>query len=79
MTTTKHEIKNCPNCQKSFECRSGDIIQCQCEGIELKQHHRDYIYKTWNDCLCIDCLNAIRSECDSQHFLKKIDRLVQHR
>lgn len=72
---TKHESKTCPHCQQHFECKTGDIHNCQCETVELMQHHRDYIAAKYNDCLCVSCIREIRSECNMLLFKQKIDNL----
>ena len=58
----KHEIKTCPHCQKNFECKRGNIISCQCESVELQQHHLDEIAQRYDDCLCAHCLEQLRDE-----------------
>ena len=72
----KHETKNCPRCEKGFECKSGDITNCQCETVELLQHHREHIAAEYTDCLCAGCMKAIRSEYNIFLFKQKIDDLV---
>jgi len=72
----KHESKTCPNCQTSFECKSRDIVNCQCESIELNQQHRDYIYDKYDDCLCAGCMEALRGEFNVFVFEKKIKGLL---
>lgn len=76
---TKHEIKICPHCQQYFECKCGDIINCQCESVELKQKHRDYIYQQYDDCLCAGCMIILRREFNVRQFYNKIDQLVTHK
>lgn len=55
----KHEIKTCPRCGSTFECRVGDILQCQCYGITLTIDQQREIIKNYDDCLCRSCLEAI--------------------
>jgi len=75
----KHELKTCPNCHQPFECKSGDIINCQCETVNLEAQHRNYIEKQFNDCLCAQCLVDLRSKINSQQFTQKINNLIcQH-
>lgn len=58
-----NEIKKiCPNCQNSFECKSDDVINCQCASVQLDQTQRDKILKQYDDCLCANCLERLRIE-----------------
>jgi hypothetical protein len=52
----RHETKSCPRCNQAFECKPGNITQCQCFGIELIAELKAYIEQRYNDCLCRDCL-----------------------
>jgi len=72
----KHEIKTCPHCQKTFECKSGDIVNCQCETEILTQQHRDYISRQYDDCLCANCMRAMRSEFNVGQFNLQMQQLV---
>jgi hypothetical protein len=60
----KHEIKNCPRCQASFECKPGDITHCQCFGIRLPADLQDEIAHKFADCLCRNCLLELKREAD---------------
>ncbi|MEO7924013.1 MAG: cysteine-rich CWC family protein [Chitinophagaceae bacterium] len=59
---SQHETRNCPRCNKSFECKPGNITQCQCYGIELSNELRAYIDQRYTDCLCRDCLQYLSGE-----------------
>ena len=72
----KHEIKTCPNCNHPFECKTGDILNCQCETVNLTQQHRDYIFKHYDDCLCANCMRKLRSEFNMQQFNNQLQQLV---
>lgn len=52
----KHEQKNCPRCSKGFECKVGEVTNCQCYGIELSVEEEAFITKQYADCLCRNCL-----------------------
>ena len=52
-------MKTCPHCHKSFECKSDDVINCQCASVELDQNQRDMILKQYDDCLCALCLEQL--------------------
>ena len=75
----KHEIKTCPRCNKAFECKSGDIVKCQCELVKLEQCHRDYIAQQFDDCLCAKCLVDLRSELNTEQFTQQMNKIIlQH-
>jgi hypothetical protein len=56
-----HEIKNCPRCNKIFECKAGDITNCQCSNIKLSVEERAFIEDRYSDCLCADCLLQLKN------------------
>lgn len=58
----KHEIKNCSKCHASFECKAGNITECQCTQIKLSYEETVYVESKYSDCLCIDCLKALQNE-----------------
>jgi hypothetical protein len=59
---SKHEIKQCAKCNTSFECKAGDITNCQCHGVQLSAEAEGYISKTYNDCLCRNCLQQLNNQ-----------------
>ena len=58
----RHEEKYCPRCKTVFECKPGNITQCQCYGIVLTDEQRAYIEQRYADCLCRDCLAYLSNE-----------------
>jgi hypothetical protein len=58
----QHETKNCPRCKTVFECKPGNITQCQCYGIELTAELKAYIEQRYSDCLCKSCLQYLQQE-----------------
>ena len=60
LTMCKHEEKYCPRCKASFECKVGDIAQCQCNGLALTVEERAFIADRYDDCLCRNCLLELR-------------------
>jgi hypothetical protein len=56
----KHEFKTCPRCGTGFECKAGNIGQCQCYGIVLPEPVKEQIEQLYRDCLCRNCLEALR-------------------
>ncbi|WP_367281447.1 cysteine-rich CWC family protein [Porifericola rhodea] len=58
----KHEIKSCPLCGTSFECKPGNIGQCQCYGVVLDKESIRYVRENFESCLCRSCLQKIAKE-----------------
>jgi hypothetical protein len=56
----KHEEKFCPRCKAAFECKVGDVSQCQCFGIGLSQEERAFLEDRYEDCLCRNCLLELK-------------------
>jgi len=58
----KHEEKNCPRCEKVFECKIGSVTECQCYGVALSSEERAFVEAHYNDeCLCRSCLLELKS------------------
>jgi hypothetical protein len=55
-----HEAITCPRCNTAFECKAGDIMHCQCSGIQLSIEERAFIEERYQDCLCKDCLVQLK-------------------
>lgn len=60
----KHEEKHCPRCNSIFECKPGNIMQCQCSTIKLTEAVKLFIQKEYNDCLCLNCLEQLSKNRD---------------
>jgi hypothetical protein len=58
----KHEEKHCPRCGTGFECKTGNISQCQCYAVKLNDAETKFISQRFTDCLCATCMKAIKSE-----------------
>jgi hypothetical protein len=58
----KHEENNCPRCNKPFECKVGDITNCQCYGISFTPEEKTFIAERYNSCLCAACLNELKNK-----------------
>ncbi len=56
-----HEIKYCPRCNSTFECKVGNISLCQCSKIVVDERVQSYLNKNYNDCLCAACMKEIKS------------------
>jgi hypothetical protein len=62
---SKHEIKICPRCGVTFECKVNNPVHCQCAGVALSRELSERISERYRDCLCVDCLKAISLKPDS--------------
>lgn len=58
----KHETKYCPRCQQAFECKSGNITECQCFGIQCTEEVAAFVAEKYTDCLCRACLIQLQDK-----------------
>ncbi len=58
----KHETKKCPRCSTPFECKPGNITQCQCYGIPVSAELKAFMEQRYADCLCRNCLLQLQQE-----------------
>jgi hypothetical protein len=56
---TKHEIKHCPRCLATFECKLNNPVHCGCAAVEIDEDRLLAIAEHYRDCLCADCLGEI--------------------
>jgi hypothetical protein len=70
----KHEEKNCPRCQAGFECKVGSILLCQCAAVQLNEEERSYLQEHFDDCLCANCMQDLKTEYHNQAFKQKLNR-----
>lgn len=52
--------KQCPCCEKEFDCRHNDILSCQCTQIHLSSDILAYIDKLYPGCICLQCLKDLK-------------------
>ena len=57
---TKHELKYCPRCNSKFECKPGNVTQCQCFSVVLTLDEQVFIKELYEDCLCVACLKELK-------------------
>jgi len=57
-----HETKRCERCNAVFECKPGNITQCQCFGVAMSDAAKQYIADKYRDCLCRNCLLQVTEE-----------------
>ncbi len=74
----KHEDKHCPRCGILFECKVGNITQCQCNGISINTEEQEYISKQYDDCLCFSCIVALLNEYNRAKFIANIKNSFEH-
>jgi len=74
----KHEDKICARCNSAFECKSGNITQCQCYGLALSSEEQGYISKQFDDCLCFNCIVALRIAYNTARFEEQIKKYPGH-
>ena len=75
----KHEEKYCPKCNEQFECKVGDIVNCQCYGIEFTEGEKKFISARFTDCLCAACMVALKSEYNIQQRNLHLKALLKSR
>jgi hypothetical protein len=59
---SNHEQKLCPRCRAAFECKPGNVTQCQCFGIKFTPEQKEYIETRYADCLCRNCLLTLQND-----------------
>jgi hypothetical protein len=52
--------KICPRCGALFACRHESVEDCHCVGVPLDEAQRAFIADNYDDCLCNDCLLAVK-------------------
>lgn len=57
-----HEKKSCLRCGSEFECKAGNITQCQCCGFPMSEESKVYLEQKYDDCLCKSCLGYLSVE-----------------
>lgn len=56
----QHENIKCPRCSTEFECKLGNISECQCTQVSLSYEEQLFIEEKYNDCLCVKCLQTLQ-------------------
>ncbi|EGV16765.1 cysteine-rich CWC family protein [Thiocapsa marina] len=59
----KHEIKTCPRCGSSFECKANRVERCGCLSVVLSAEALEYLGDRYGDCLCVACLEQVNRLC----------------
>jgi hypothetical protein len=58
----KHETIVCKRCGSQFECKVGDVNNCQCSTVSLSDATRKFLANTHFGCLCAGCLTDIEGK-----------------
>ena len=79
-----YDEKYCERCGSSFECKPGNITQCQCYEIKLSVEERLYISGLFNDCLCKNCMYDLQLQYKQEQHIptrmqKQLRILKNHR
>ncbi|WP_420870112.1 cysteine-rich CWC family protein [Catalinimonas alkaloidigena] len=61
-----HETKYCHRCMEAFECKPGNIGECQCFGLRLTDSAKEYIFEHYSACLCRNCLEEIGQKLEAE-------------
>lgn len=72
----QHEPKSCPRCSALFECKVGNVAECQCNGINFTEEEKHYIAQQYSDCLCRRCLLEMKHEIRLKEFNIKVKRIL---
>lgn len=76
----KHEQKSCPRCKGTFECKVGDVVNCQCSQVKISPETYQFISTTHYDCLCQKCLidlNRFIALAKTQTFPKQRELMIE--
>ena len=71
----QHETKLCGRGEQSFECKVGNILECQCYGVSMSDEEKKFIADNYNDCLCRRCLEDIKTEFRQDVIGRKLYRI----
>ena len=67
--------KVCPRCGVVFDCKHDeDIRLCHCASIDMNADMRNYLREHYADCLCHDCLQALKEQGGGEHSFGKTGR-----
>ncbi|MCX7612259.1 MAG: cysteine-rich CWC family protein [Ignavibacterium sp.] len=71
----KYEIKKCPRCGAKFECKVGNITQCECFTVKLSKNEIDFIKSIYEDCICVNCLKKMKQLYNENRVLKSFEEI----
>jgi len=67
----QHELKYCERCGSAFECKPGNITQCQCYEFQLSEELKAKIWEEYSDCMCGKCLKELSDKIESSNHSKE--------
>ena len=73
-----YENKICGGCGVVFECKVGNIAQCQCYGITLNNEEYKYIGKQFAGCICIHIIKFLWIIYNTKKFATQIKNNFGH-
>jgi nicotinate-nucleotide--dimethylbenzimidazole phosphoribosyltransferase len=72
-----HEIKKCERCGALFECKVGNIPECQCYAVQLTEGEKAYISeKRYGDCLCAACLHNLKQQYNKMEISAALEQKI---
>lgn len=77
---SKHEVKSCPRCGVIFECKVGDVVNCQCYEVKIQAKTNEFLSNAYYDCLCKNCLASIDKQltfAENQDFPQTKEMLIE--
>jgi nicotinate-nucleotide--dimethylbenzimidazole phosphoribosyltransferase len=67
-----HETKKCERCGTLFECKVGNILECECYAVQLTENEKVYVAgKQYRDCICAACLTSLQQQYQDQAAMKE--------
>jgi hypothetical protein len=72
-----YEIKYCPRCLQPFECKSGNITQCQCFEVDVSPKDLELIKEMYDDCVCAACLNELKNNFKRFKEIAKLELMIK--
>jgi nicotinate-nucleotide--dimethylbenzimidazole phosphoribosyltransferase len=72
-----HETKKCERCGALFECKVGNILECQCYAVQLTEKEKAYISeKQYSDCLCAACLQNLKQQYSKMEIKAALEQKI---
>ncbi len=59
--------KICPSCNRTFECRNDNILECWCLNEKIETAAREFMALNFEGCLCRDCIDRINKSLTCNH------------
>ena len=75
----RHEPKACSRCETLFECKVGNVENCQCQAVRLSDNIQKLIQKDYEACLCASCLKELKKMYYLKSLQEKMKRLFVNR